>query len=103
MKGSEYNDQMKESDGKISFITNHDGGIQGGISNGEDIYFRVGFKPVPSVKLPQSTVNSRGETVEIQVSSRHDTCHVPRLVVVVESMAALVIADHMLLAKISRI
>ncbi len=103
LKGSEYNDQMKASDGKISFITNHDGGIQGGISNGEDIYFRVGFKPVPSVKLLQSTINSRGESAEIMLSGRHDTCHVPRLVVVVESMAALVIADHLLLNRTSRL
>jgi chorismate synthase len=96
MKGSAYNDQMTVKDGKIIFLTNHDGGIQGGISNGQEIYFRVGFKPVPSVKLPQSSVNQEGEQVEIRISGRHDTCHVPRLVVVVEAMAALVLADHLL-------
>jgi chorismate synthase len=96
MKGSEYNDQMTIKDGKVVFLTNHDGGIQGGISNGEDILFRVGFKPVPSVKMPQSTVNRQGEPTEITISGRHDTCHVPRLVVIVEAMAALVMADHLL-------
>jgi chorismate synthase len=96
MKGSTYNDQMTVRDGKIVFLSNHDGGIQGGISNGQDIYFRVGFKPVPSVSIPQSTVNQDGEPVEIRISGRHDTCHVPRLVVVVETMAALVLADHLL-------
>jgi chorismate synthase len=99
MKGSEYNDQMTTKNGRIIFLTNHDGGIQGGISNGQDIYFRVGFKPVPSVKLPQSTVSRTGEAVLIKIGGRHDTCHVPRLVVVVESMAALVLADHLLLNK----
>lgn len=99
MKGSEYNDRMTGKNGKVAFLTNHDGGIQGGISNGEDIYFRVGFKPVPSVKIPQPTVNLRGEPGEITLSGRHDVCHVPRLVVVVEAMAALVLADHLLRAK----
>jgi chorismate synthase len=95
-KGSDYNDQMMLKDGRVTFLTNHDGGIQGGISNGEDIVFRVGFKPVPSVKVPQATVNQKGETAEMIISGRHDTCHVPRLVVIVESMAALVLADHLL-------
>jgi chorismate synthase len=96
MKGSEYNDQMTAKDGKTAFLTNHDGGIQGGISNGEEIYFRVGFKPVPSILIQQSTINQQGEPVEIKISGRHDTCHVPRLPVVVEAMAALVLADHLL-------
>jgi len=95
-KGSEYNDQMMRKDGRITFLTNHDGGIQGGISNGEDIIFRVGFKPVPSVKMPQATVNKKGDPAEITISGRHDTCHIPRLVVIVESMAALVLADHLI-------
>lgn len=101
--GSDYNDQMTVKEGKITFKTNHDGGIQGGISNGEDILFRVGFKPIPSVKVSQSTVNRMGEAAEIKIGGRHDTCHVPRLVVVVEAMAALVMADHLLLARSSRI
>jgi chorismate synthase len=100
MKGSEYNDQMSAKDGKVVFLTNHDGGIQGGISNGEDIYFRVGFKPVPSVKIPQSTIGRNLEPAEITIGGRHDACHVPRLVVVVEAMAALVVADHWLRARV---
>jgi chorismate synthase len=95
-KGSEYNDRMTMKDGKIAFLTNHDGGIQGGISNGEDIIFRVGFKPVSSVKMPQPTVSREGKSAEISISGRHDTCHIPRLVVIVESMAAIVLADHLL-------
>jgi chorismate synthase len=87
---------MTRKDGKVAFLTNHDGGIQGGISNGEEIIFRVGFKPVPSVKMPQATVNQKGEPSEITIGGRHDTCHIPRLVVIVESMAALVLADHLL-------
>lgn len=96
MKGSEYNDRMSAKEGKVTFLTNHDGGIQGGISNGEEIYFRVGFKPVPSVHIPQQTVNYKLEPVEVTIGGRHDVCHVPRLVVVVEAMAALVLADHWL-------
>lgn len=103
MTGSNYNDQMASGEGKIVFLSNHDGGIQGGISNGEDIMFRVGFKPVPSIKTRQSTVNLEGEPQEIAIGGRHDTCHVPRLVVVVEAMAALVLADHHLRNKNSRI
>ncbi len=96
LPGSEYNDQMEFRDGKVRFLTNHDGGIQGGISNGEPIWFRVGFKPVPSLRQPQKVVNSSGETKTVTIKGRHDTCHIPRLVVVVEAMASLVIADHLL-------
>jgi len=101
-KGSEYNDQLSVRNGQVTFLTNHDGGIQGGISNGEDIICRVGFKPGPSVKRPQLTVNRRGEPSEITIKGRHDTCHVPRLVVIVESMAAIVLADHLLRNSVSR-
>jgi len=103
MPGSKYNDQMTVKDGKAVFLTHHDGGIQGGISNGDDIYFRVAFKPVPSVKIPQDTINKDFEPVRIEIGGRHDVCHVPRLVVVVESMAALVLADHWLRAMNSRL
>jgi chorismate synthase len=101
-KGSDYNDQMTGKDGKIIFLSNHDGGIQGGISNGEEIIFRVGFKPPPSLKIAQHTVNRQGEPAAIAISGRHDTCHVPRLVVIVESMAAIVLADHLLRNSASR-
>jgi chorismate synthase len=103
MEGSEYNDLMTVKDGKTIFLTNHDGGIQGGISNGQEIFFKVGFKPVPSLSISQSTVNQQGEPATIKVAGRHDTCHVPRLVVIVEAMAALVIADHLLRSRIGRI
>jgi chorismate synthase len=103
MQGSAYNDAMAAGEGKMIFLSNHDGGIQGGISNGEDIYFRVGFKPVPSIGKPQQTVCRTGEEREITIRGRHDACHVPRLVVVVESMAALVFADHLLRGKLSRL
>jgi chorismate synthase len=102
MEGSEYNDLMTVKEGKTVFLTNHDGGIQGGISNGQEIFFRVGFKPVPSLFITQPTVNQNGETVKIKITGRHDTCHVPRLIVVVESMAALILADHLLRSKHSR-
>ena len=103
MKGSEYNDQLAAKNDSLIFLTNHDGGIQGGITNGEEIYSRVGFKPVPSVRIPQSSVNKNGNQVEIKISGRHDTCHIPRIVVVVESMAALVLADHMLRNRYAKI
>jgi chorismate synthase len=103
MKGSEYNDRLAVKNNRLIHLTNHDGGIQGGITNGEEINFRVGFKPVPSVRIPQSTVNKNGNQVEIKITGRHDTCHIPRLVVVVESMAALVLADHMLRNRSTKI
>lgn len=103
MKGSDYNDKMSVDRGKVTFLTNHDGGIQGGISNGEEIYFRVGFKPVPSIHQPQQMVSSSLETSEVTISGRHDTCHIPRVVVVVEAMTAIVLADHLLRNRASKI
>ena len=99
MKGSEHNDIMNSIDGKTSFETNHSGGIQGGISNGEDIYFNVAFKPVATIMQPQNTINKTGENVSIEGKGRHDPCVVPRAIPIVESMAALVILDHYLIQK----
>ncbi|MGJ8550317.1 chorismate synthase [Winogradskyella wichelsiae] len=96
MTGSEHNDLFNK-DG--STITNLSGGIQGGISNGMDIYFRVAFKPVATVIQKQDALNSAGEIVEMQGKGRHDPCVVPRAVPIVEAMAALVIADNMLLRR----
>jgi len=96
MKGSEHNDKFNE-DGSTQ--TNLSGGVQGGISNGMDIYFRVAFKPVATTLQKQETINSKGETVEMQGKGRHDPCVVPRAVPIVEAMAALVIADYMLLRR----
>lgn len=100
MRGSEHNDQFRP-DG--STVTNLSGGIQGGISNGMDIYFRVAFKPVATIMQKQNTINSRGEEVEMQGKGRHDPCVVPRAVPIVEAMAALVIADLFLQNKTSKI
>lgn len=96
MKGSDHNDKFNE-DGSTQ--TNLSGGVQGGISNGMDIYFRVAFKPVATTLQKQNTINSKGETVEMQGKGRHDPCVVPRAVPIVEAMAALVLADYTLLRR----
>jgi chorismate synthase len=96
MKGSEHNDLFNE-DGSTK--TNLSGGVQGGISNGMDIYFRVAFKPVATVIQKQEALNSSGDIVEMQGKGRHDPCVVPRAVPLVEAMAALVIADYALLRR----
>lgn len=98
MKGSEHNDAFNP-DGSTK--TNLSGGIQGGISNGMDIYFRVAFKPVATIMQPQETINAAGEIVEMQGRGRHDPCVVPRAVPIVEAMAALVLADFYLLNKVN--
>lgn len=95
-KGSVLNDAFKVENGKISTKTNHSGGIQGGISNGEAIYGRVAFKPVATIAQAQETVNLSGETVTLQAKGRHDPCVVPRAVPIVEAMAVLVLTDHLL-------
>ena len=100
MKGSEHNDLFNE-DGSTQ--TNLSGGIQGGISNGMDIYFNVAFKPVATIMQKQETINKQGENVEMQGRGRHDPCVVPRAVPIVEAMAALVIADYFLQNKSSKI
>jgi chorismate synthase len=96
MKGSEHNDQYNE-DGTTK--TNLSGGIQGGISNGMDIYFRVAFKPVATIMQTQETINKDGEIVEMTGKGRHDPCVVPRAVPIVEAMAAIVLADFYLMNK----
>ncbi|TRO66448.1 chorismate synthase [Christiangramia sabulilitoris] len=100
MRGSEHNDHFNK-DGSTK--TNLSGGIQGGISNGMDIYFKVAFKPVATLMQKQQTINASGEEVEMQGKGRHDPCVVPRAVPIVESMAALVIADLYLQNKSSKI
>ena len=93
MKGSEANDLFVNKNGRICTATNHSGGIQGGISNGEDITFKVAFKPIPSIAQTQQTVNRAGEKCEIAVEGRHDVSALPRALVLVEAMAALVTVD----------
>ncbi|MEO5905535.1 MAG: chorismate synthase, partial [Saprospiraceae bacterium] len=100
LKGSEHND-LFEKDGEVIVTkTNHSGGIQGGISNGMPIYFRVAFKPVSTIMKDQPTLTSAGDTTTIEGKGRHDPCVVPRAVPIVEAMAALVIVDHLLLNKV---
>lgn len=96
-KGSELNDVFINQNGKISTSTNHSGGIQGGISNGQDIYFRVAFKPVATLLMKQNTVNIEGIPTELNARGRHDPCVLPRAVPIVEAMAAMVILDNYLL------
>jgi chorismate synthase len=96
MRGSEHNDIFVNQKGDIKTITNFSGGIQGGISNGMPIEFRVAFKPVATIMQSQATVDSEGNTAEISGKGRHDPCVVPRAVPIVEAMAALVLADHWL-------
>ena len=93
MKGSEANDTFIYKDGRISTSTNHSGGIQGGITNGNNIVFRVVFKPIPSLVKPQQTVNRAGEPCEIAIEGRHDVCALPRALVLVEALAAMVTVD----------
>ena len=99
-KGSEHND-LFNSDGSTK--TNYSGGIQGGISNGMDIYFNVAFKPVATIMQNQETINSKGEKVKMHGKGRHDPCVVPRAVPIVEAMAALVLADFKLLKRTNKI
>jgi len=103
MKGSEANDTFINKNGRITTLTNHSGGIQGGISNGIDIVFRVAFKPIPSIAIPQQTVNRTGESCEIAIKGRHDVCALPRAVVLVEAMAAIVTVDLMMLQQARRL
>ena len=95
-KGSDHND-LYNSDGTTK--TNRSGGIQGGISNGMDIYFNVAFKPVATIMQSQKTINNKGETVNMRGKGRHDPCVVPRAVPIIEAMAALVLADFTLLNR----
>lgn len=101
-RGSEQNDLFCANDGKISTLSNHCGGIQGGISNGQDIYFRVAFKPVATLLRPQATVDIHGEATTLTARGRHDPCVLPRAVPVVESMAAITILDAYLLDKTAK-
>ena len=99
MKGSEHNDLYITRNRVITTETNRSGGIQGGISNGNEIFFRVAFKPVASLLKDQETVNREGEKVMLKGKGRYDVCVVPRAIVIVEAMAALVIADHHLMQR----
>jgi chorismate synthase len=97
MSGSEYHDVQNPD---FSFKTNHDGGVQGGITNGEDVYFRVAFKPIPSVRYDRETIDFEGNPAIMKGSNRNDLCVAPRVLPVVEAMAAMVAMDFWLLANI---
>jgi len=103
MRGSECNDEFTFDGKQIRTKTNHSGGVQGGITNGEDIVFKVAFKPIPSVMLPQQTVDIQGNAATIEIQGRHDVCVVPRVVPMVEAMAAMVTLDFILLKKCNKI
>ncbi len=103
MRGSQHNDTIVNEAGKIHTTTNHSGGIQGGISNGEDIYLRVAFKPVATIMQDQASINEAGEEVTVSGKGRHDPCVVPRAVPIVEAMAALVLADFLLISKTNKL
>jgi len=102
-KGSEVNDSFYDDNGVIKTRTNNSGGIQAGISNGEDIYFRVAFKPVSTILKEQKTVDIDGKNTIIKARGRHDPCVLPRAVPIVESMAAMTIMDYLLIYKSYRI
>ncbi len=104
MYGSQHNDAFyTDESGIVRTQTNHAGGILGGISNGEDIYFRVAFKPVATIMQEQDSVNEAGEAVKVQGKGRHDPCVVPRAVPIVEAMAALVLADFYMRHKATKL
>ena len=102
-KGSEQNDVFFNNNGRIETHTNHSGGIQGGISNGQDIYFRVAFKPVATLLMEQHTVNIDGIDTTLKARGRHDPCVLPRAVPIVEAMAALTILDYYLIDRTTQL
>lgn len=103
LSGSLHNDIFIPGDKGIKTLTNHSGGVQGGISNGQDIYWKVAFKPIATLLKEQETVDSEGNKAIINVKGRHDPCVLPRAVPIVEAMAALVLADHYLLSRLSKL
>ncbi|MEM6343551.1 MAG: chorismate synthase [Bacteroidota bacterium] len=99
MRGSQHNDPFYSENGKIRTRTNHSGGVQGGISNGEDLLFRVAFKPTSTIMQDQESVDTDGKTTTVSGKGRHDPCVVPRAVPIVESMAAIVLADQWMMQR----
>ena len=99
MRGSDHNDPFVQKEHGLGTVTNRSGGVQGGISNGEPILFRVGFKPPATIGIAQETADYSGEKALLEVRGRHDPCVVPRAVPIVEAMAALVLADLALIQR----
>jgi chorismate synthase len=102
MRGSEHNDPFIRKENRIGTQSNHSGGIQGGISNGEDVWFEVGFKPVATIMQAQETLDRDGNLKTLEGKGRHDPCVLPRAVPIVEAMAILVLADHLLRSRLDR-
>jgi chorismate synthase len=100
LRGSEHNDAFYMKGGQVATVTNRSGGVQGGISNGEPIVFRVAFKPTATISKAQKTVTVSGEAAELKARGRHDPCVLPRAVPMVEAMAALVLCDHALRQRV---
>ncbi|KAM3089976.1 chorismate synthase [Phormidesmis sp. 146-35] len=96
MTGSEHNDEFYSDNGEVRTVTNRSGGVQGGISNGENILLRIAFKPTATIRKEQRTVNDEGQEVTLAAKGRHDPCVLPRAVPMVEAMVALVLCDHLL-------
>jgi chorismate synthase len=96
MRGSEHNDAFEMRGDRVRTSTNYSGGIQGGISNGEEIYFRIAFKPTATIAREQETVTTSRQKTKLAARGRHDPCVLPRAVPMVEAMAALVLCDHAL-------
>ncbi|MDO4191286.1 MAG: chorismate synthase [Bacteroidales bacterium] len=103
LRGSENNDAYASENGRVYTLSNHCGGILGGISNGDTIYFRTAFKPTPTIAMPQQTVSIDGKNVEVAFKGRHDTCVAVRAGVVVEAMAAITLVDSLLLQQTNRL
>ena len=103
LRGSQHNDEFYNEGGRIRTKTNHSGGIQGGISNGEDIYFNVAFKPVATIMQDQPSVDKQGNETTVSGKGRHDPCVVPRAVPIVEAMAALVLVDCVLRGRVTKV
>jgi chorismate synthase len=103
LRGSQHNDEFYTEGSRVRTVSNHSGGIQGGISNGEDIYFNVAFKPVATIMKDQQTVDKSGNSAVVSGKGRHDPCVLPRAVPIVEAMAALVLADFLLRNNVSKI
>ena len=102
-RGSQQNDVFYNDNGRIVTKTNHSGGIQGGISNGQDIYFKVAFKPVATLLMEQHTVNIDGNDTTLKAKGRHDPCVLPRAVPIVEAMAAITLLDYYLIDKTTQL
>lgn len=103
LRGSQHNDEFYKEGNRVRTKTNHSGGVQGGISNGEDIYVNVAFKPVATIMQDQQSVDKEGNEATVSGKGRHDPCVVPRAVPIVEAMAALVLADFLLRARASKV